>query len=84
METVETNLYYSEYIQKHPKFTGILIDCSGNELWLLNGKYHRTDGPAVQYINRSKSWYLNGEYLTKEEWTYTMRVNKLEEFIGNN
>jgi hypothetical protein len=25
------------------------------------GKRHRTDGPAVEYNNGSKSWWINGE-----------------------
>jgi hypothetical protein len=29
--------------------------------WLLNGKLHRTDGPAVEYASGSKEWHLNGE-----------------------
>jgi hypothetical protein len=30
-------------------------------LWLLNDKYHREDGPAVEWGNGTKIWYLNGE-----------------------
>ena len=29
--------------------------------WTLNGKLHRTDGPAVEYANGDKFWYLNGK-----------------------
>ena len=25
-----------------------------------NGRLHREDGPAIELINGSKSWYLNG------------------------
>ena len=31
-------------------------------------KPHREDGPAVEYANGTKYWYLNGEGLSKEEW----------------
>ena len=27
----------------------------------MNGKRHRTDGPAVEYADGSKEWYLNGD-----------------------
>ena len=27
----------------------------------MNGKLHREDGPAVEYANGSKAWYLNGK-----------------------
>jgi hypothetical protein len=26
-----------------------------------NGQLHRVDGPAVEYVNGSKYWYLNGQ-----------------------
>lgn len=32
---------------------------SGNKHWYLDGKLHRTDGPAVEYANGNKRWYLN-------------------------
>jgi len=37
-------------------------ECSdGTKKWWLNGKYHRTDGPAVERSNGTKEWWLNGE-----------------------
>jgi hypothetical protein len=27
----------------------------------MNGKCHRTDGPAIEYPDGSKFWYLNGK-----------------------
>jgi hypothetical protein len=26
-----------------------------------NGRRHRVDGPAVEYVNGTKAWFLNGE-----------------------
>ena len=28
--------------------------------WLINDELHRTDGPAIEYINGDKEWYING------------------------
>ena len=28
--------------------------------WYLNDKLHRVDGPAVEYADGVKKWYLNG------------------------
>jgi hypothetical protein len=25
-----------------------------------NNKFHRTDGPAIEYVNGDKEWYING------------------------
>ena len=29
--------------------------------WYLNGKRHRTDGPALEYPDGEKRWFLNGK-----------------------
>jgi hypothetical protein len=36
-------------------------DVYGNKFWRLNGKLHREDGPAIEYMDGAKVWYLNGE-----------------------
>ena len=123
-----TKLFWVEFIEENIKFTGHIIDCIGNNVWIvnglrhrtdgpavitangskfwhLNGKYHRTDGPAVEFAdgtkywylnglkhrtegpaiewaNGDKFWYLNGDNLTEEDWTYTVRLNKLGEFLN--
>tara|TARA_R100000081_G_scaffold85407_1_gene54396 strand:- start:207 stop:713 length:507 start_codon:yes stop_codon:yes gene_type:complete len=33
----------------------------GTKYWYLNGKYHREDGPAIEYSDGSKYWWLNGK-----------------------
>jgi len=33
----------------------------GDKVWRLNGKYHREDGPAIEFSSGDKSWYLDGE-----------------------
>jgi hypothetical protein len=39
----------------------VKVYTSGNKFWLLNGKLHREDGPAVEYADGYKSWWLNGK-----------------------
>jgi hypothetical protein len=34
---------------------------NGDKYWYLHGKYHRTDGPAIEYVNAYKAWYFHGE-----------------------
>ena len=33
-----------------------------------DGELHRTDGPAVEYPNGSRSWFVNGNELTEDEF----------------
>ena len=37
------------------------INEDGDRHWYLNGKRHRTDGPAIEYVDGTKYWWLNGE-----------------------
>lgn len=40
----------------------LTLDLSGNRHWNNeNNKSHRIDGPAVEYINGAKFWFLNGK-----------------------
>jgi hypothetical protein len=38
-----------------------LNSSDGTKYWYLNGKLHRTDGPAIERSNGTKYWYLNGK-----------------------
>jgi len=35
---------------------------NGSIYWTLNGKYHREDGPAIQFTDGTKYWYFHGQY----------------------
>lgn len=36
------------------------VDDEGNVEWALNGKLHRDDGPAVEYVDGSSYWFQHG------------------------
>ena len=40
---------------------GLVIDPDGSKHWWVDGKRHRTDGPAVEWITGSKRWYVDGK-----------------------
>ena len=48
------------------KYT-VKVWANGNKSWYLNDKYHREDGPAIEYADGNKFWFLNGERVTEEE-----------------
>lgn len=37
------------------------LEYETGKYWYINGKLHRTDGPAIEYSDGSKEWYINGE-----------------------
>jgi hypothetical protein len=69
----------------------VKVNSEGTKYWCLNGKLHREDGPAIEYINGTKQWCLNGKlhredgpaieysYGTKSWWLEGKRVTE-EEF----
>lgn len=42
---------------------------SGSRWYVLNGEYHREDGPAIEHLSGSKFWFINGrQFLSKKEY----------------
>ena len=45
----------------------LLVSISnGDKAWWLNGKLHREDGPAREYVNGHKEWWLNSKEANPE------------------
>ena len=55
----------NEFIRETNKFplgfTGIIKWVDGSKFWLIEGKAHRTDGPACEYSNGRKEWYVDNK-----------------------
>jgi len=85
-----------KYIKDNPKlvedyydfegretFTGVVKDTFNDIAYYLNGKYHREDGPAIEYRNGYNAWYLNGicygcyDDFTNESWIRFVRIELL-------
>ena len=39
----------------------VIVLRNGDKEWLLNGKHHREDGPAIERVDGTNWWYLNGK-----------------------
>ena len=61
----ERNLIFEQYKlikEAEEQQSTMTVDAEGNKVWRLpNGKLHREDGPAVEYANGDKQWWVNGE-----------------------
>ena len=58
------------HLTSNMKAQYIKIDEKGNKHYYSDRDmtiYHREDGPAIEYVNGEKSWYLNSEYITEDE-----------------
>ena len=80
IEALKIESWY-DYIINHLKFTGCLIDKYNNIAWFKNGEFHREDGPAIEYDNGDKYWYLNDTLYNEQEWLIAMRKIKLERVL---
>ena len=63
---------------KNAKERGMNIPTYSKE-WLKNGKYHREDGPAFDFVNGTKSWYLDGVQYTEEQFNQWLAKKELNE-----
>jgi hypothetical protein len=79
MKYKETKEYFL-FINK--KSTGIIESCDGSFHYASNGIFHykngelhREDGPAFEWTNGKKEWYLNGKHYYKNE--YKIEIEKL-------
>ena len=58
-------------------YTGIVEWTNGSKYWLLNGQYHRADGPAMEFTDGYKEWWLNGKrFYCQEEWQKALDKSK--------
>jgi hypothetical protein len=51
-------------------YTGCVEGIDGAKEWYKEGKLHRLDGPALEYNNGSKSWYIEDEFMKSEYGIY--------------
>ena len=54
------------------------VDEYGTKRWILNGKYHRIGGPAIEYYDsyNHKFWWLDGKIIdcnSQEEFEYYLK-----------
>ena len=53
------------------------VDDYGTKWWYLNGKYHRVNGPAIEWNISDKWWYLNGKrYYESDYWNLVKELKK--------
>ncbi len=48
----------------------VVVDSENNIRWFdfVSGNLHRESGPAIEYADGSKEWYLNGQKLSEKQF----------------
>ena len=54
---------------------------NGSKEWYLDGLTHREDGPAVEYLNGYKQWYIHGNWIDCKDNQEFLRMIKLMAFL---
>lgn len=58
-----------------------IYDDGTKEYYNEDGELHRTTGPAAEWANGERRWFLNGEKLTIFEWCDRMGKSEKEKAI---
>ena len=59
---------------------------NGTREWCLDGQIHREDGPAIEWADGGRSWFLNGKRVTEEEVmnpAKELTVAEIEKLLGH-
>jgi hypothetical protein len=59
------------------------IICNGAKVFRLNGELHREDGPALEWSNGYKQWYLNDTQYTHNEWFSKLTPEQQYNYLWN-
>ena len=47
---------------------GLQLNANGAKFWYVDDQLHRIAGPAAEYSDRYKAWYVGGQRLTEEQF----------------
>jgi len=70
-----------DYIEEDGLTYKVETYLSGNKFWFYKDKFHRLNGPAVEFANGTKSYWINGErFETFEDYKEAVvqyKINKI-------
>ena len=55
---------------------------NGDKSYVIHGKFHRTNGPAIDWVTRKEYW-INGERLTFAEFFERLNLKQKKAFLLN-
>lgn len=68
----------------------VIVYADGGRTWRLGDELHREDGPAVEYSNGDKFFYLKGQRLSEGKFnermtpTVEMTMAQISKALGKN
>jgi len=75
--------YKINYIEEDGLVYKVKIYSNGDKYWYYKGKFHRLNGPAVEYASGYKAYYINDKYFeTFEEYKEAVIQIKIKEILN--
>jgi len=75
-KNISNEEYYNISLKKR-KEKSYCVEHSIGKIWIINGKRHREDGPAVECYDGTNYWCMNGRKYSFVEWCN--KLNKSDE-----
>ncbi len=47
---------------------------NGTRYWMKNGDYHRLDGPAIEYADGTKKYWIEGKEFSEKEFLEQIKI----------
>ena len=67
MKTLSKKIMSTEQVESETDYVVCKVNQFGDKRYYNSeGQRHREDGPAIEYSNGSKFWYLNNKKVTEE------------------
>ena len=60
------------------KTSTVTVGKYGDKAWYHNGKLHREDGPAIEWANGYKEWYINDKRVTEKDVLNSSQTVEIE------
>jgi len=75
--------YKTDYIEEGGLVYEVHIYPDGTKHWFYKDKLYRLNGPAVEFVNGAKKYYINNKcYRTFEEYKEAVVQLKIKEILG--
>jgi hypothetical protein len=78
MKKVKISNFPYGKLYKYPDGIEIFKYTNGDTIHYLNGEFHREDGPAIDFAEGDKEWWLYGECLDFKSWMFKVGEKKMK------
>jgi len=73
----------TDYVEEDGLVYEVRTYSNGDKYWRYNNKYHRLNGPAMEYPNGYKAYWINGIFFkTFEDYKEAVVQIKIKEILN--